>query len=242
MYQSVAWGIHLEFIDLPEYRSATKYTKTCQLHCFPVYQSVVLLVVEEQIPVSKVSVGSDKKNLYVNHQSIAAIKKKHTKWLKYQHSKTDENYTQYKIARNAAIPELRKSKYSYEKDLAVKIKTDSRLFWSYVRSKIKTKSNIGQLETPDGSCTNEDNEKAKILNNYFVSVFAKEGSEVLPNFEDRNFGETLSNLDINTVKISKTVDKLKTAKSQGPDNIHPKFIKECKESLLRPLEMIFKNQ
>ena len=40
IYQSVAWGIHLECIDLPEYRSATKYTKTCQLHCSSVYQSV----------------------------------------------------------------------------------------------------------------------------------------------------------------------------------------------------------
>ena len=32
----------MECNDLPEYRSATKYTKTCQLHCSPVYQSVSL--------------------------------------------------------------------------------------------------------------------------------------------------------------------------------------------------------
>ena len=153
----------------------------------------IIKLVEEQIPVSKGSGGSLKKNPYVNHQSITAIKKKHTNWLKYQHCKTNENYTQYKIARNAAISELRKSKYSYEKDLAAKIKTDSKLFWSYVRSKTKTKSNTGQLEMPDGSYTNEDNEKAEILNNYFASVFADEVSEVLPNFEERNFGETLSN-------------------------------------------------
>ena len=37
---SVTWGIHLEYIDLPEYQSATKYTNTCQLDCYPVYQSV----------------------------------------------------------------------------------------------------------------------------------------------------------------------------------------------------------
>ena len=137
---------------------------------------------------------------------------------------------------------MRKSKYSYEKDLAPKIKTYSKLFWSYIRSKTKTKLNIGQLEMPVGSCTNEDSEKAEILNNYFASVFADEGSEVLPNFEERNFGETLSNFEINTVKISKAIDKLKASKSQGPDNIHPKFIKECKESLLKPLEIIFKQE
>ena len=93
---------------------------------------------------------------------------------------------------------------------------------------------------PDDSCTNEDSEEAEILNNYFASVFANEGSGVLPNFEERNFSETLSNLEISTVMISKALDKLKASKSQGPDNIHPKFIKECKESLQQPLEIIFK--
>ena len=110
----------------------------------------------------------------------------------------------------------------------------------YNKQRRELKSNIGQLETPDGSCTNEDSEKAEILNNCFASVFADEGSEVLPNFEERNFGETLSNFEINTVKISKAIVKLKASKSQGPDNIHTKFIKECKESLLKPLEIIFK--
>ena len=33
MYQSVTWDIHLECKDIPEHRSVTKYTKTCQLHC-----------------------------------------------------------------------------------------------------------------------------------------------------------------------------------------------------------------
>ena len=42
----------------------------------------IIKLAEEQIPVSKSSGRSIKKNPYVNHQSITAIKKKHTKWLK----------------------------------------------------------------------------------------------------------------------------------------------------------------
>ena len=171
---------------------------------------------------------------------MEAIRKKHTKWQKYLHNKTEENYTLYKSARNEVITELRRSKYNYEKDLATRIKTDNKLFWSYVRSKIRTKSNICQLELPDGSSTNYNQEKAEILNNYFASVFAEEGPEALPDFEERNFAEPLTNIEINETKIIKTIDKLKASKSQGPDQIHPKLIKECKDSLTKPLEILLK--
>ena len=67
-----------------------------------------------------------------------------------------------------------------------------------------------------------------------------EGSEALPDFQDKNFIEPLTNIDINTTNIAKAIDKLKASKSQGPDQIHPKLLKECKESLLKPLEIIFK--
>ena len=67
-----------------------------------------------------------------------------------------------------------------------------------------------------------------------------EGSEALPDFQDKNFIEPLTNIDINTTNIAKAIDKLKASKSQGHDQIHPKLLKECKESLLEPLEIIFK--
>ena len=121
------------------------------------------------------------------------------------------------------ITELRRSKYNYEKDLAAKIKIDNTLFWSYVRSKMKTKSNIGQFELPGGSYTNDSQEKEEILNSYFASVFAVEGPEALPEFEDRNFTEPVTDIDINGKKIAKAVDKVKASKSQGPDQIHLKL-------------------
>ena len=59
---------------------------------------------------------------------------------------------------------------------------------------MKTKSNIGQLELPDCSYTDDNDEKADILNSYFASVFVVEGSEALPDFEDRNFAESVTNI------------------------------------------------
>ena len=57
----------------------------------------------------------------------------------------------YKNARNKVKTEMRKSKFTYESDLASKIKTDPKLFWSYVRSKLKTKTSLSQLKLPCGT-------------------------------------------------------------------------------------------
>ena len=67
-----------------------------------------------------------------------------------------------------------------------------------------------------------------------------EGPEALPEFEDRIFAEPLTDIDINETNIAKAIDKLKASKSQGPDQIHPKLIKECKDPLIKPLQIIFK--
>ena len=64
---------------------------------------------------------------------------------------------------------MRQSKYDYEKNLATKIKTDSKLFLSYLRSKLKTTGKLVQLETEDGTLTNDSREKAEVLNTYFAS-------------------------------------------------------------------------
>ena len=51
-------------------------------------------LIEENVPVRKVSNGAGRKNPYVSQQCMEAIWKKHTKWQKYLHNKTEENYTQ----------------------------------------------------------------------------------------------------------------------------------------------------
>ena len=125
---------------------------------------------------------------------------------KYSHNKSDQNYTQYNTAKiNSVITELRRSKYNYAKDLAAKIKTGNKLFWSYICSKMKTQSNLGQFkfELPDGSYTKDNQEKAEILNSYLASVFAVEGPEALPEFEDRNFAEPETDIDINGLRSQK---------------------------------------
>ena len=199
----------------------------------------IIKLVEHNVSVCKASKDTGKKCPYANHQCLQAIKQKHSKWTKYQYCKADTNYDQYKKARNLVISELMKAKYYHEKDLATKIKTNSKLFWGYLRSKLKTKSAIGQLEAANRMIIDNNQERANLLNDYFASVFQKEESTPLPHFNDRQFSHELNIISITEVNICKAIDRIKPTKSQGPDNIHPMLIKEFKNSLLSPLKLIF---
>ena len=53
----------------------------------------------------------------------------------YKHAGRDNDYDAYKEALNAATNEVRKSKRNFEHKLAQNIKSDSKSFYAYVRSK-----------------------------------------------------------------------------------------------------------
>ena len=81
---------------------------------------------------------------------------------------------------------------------------------------------------PSGDLTSDSQEKANILNKFFVNVFENEGNENLPDFQDRPFIEPLHSVEITERKLEKAIDKVKETKSKGPDNIHPMVIKNAK--------------
>ena len=58
-------------------------------------------------------------------------------------------------------------------------------------------------------------------------------------FEKQNYNEPLENVIITEELISKAIDRLNSSKSQGPDNIHPKLLKETQSIIKKPLQIIF---
>ena len=72
-------------------------------------------------------------------------------WRVYKHTGTDKDYDAYKEALNAATNEVRKSKRNFEHKLAQNIKSDSKSFYAYVRSKQNVRDKVGPLEDNAGN-------------------------------------------------------------------------------------------
>ena len=71
------------------------------------------------------------------------------------------------IYRNLSTDAVRNAKFVFEGNLSSQAKINSNLFWKYVRSCTKVKSNVGILECNDGSTTETDYEIAKCLEYIF---------------------------------------------------------------------------
>ena len=55
---------------------------------------------------------------------------------------------------------------------------------------------VNKLQNDEGNLTQSNHETANILNNFFASVFQKEGDRELPMFEKQNYIEPLENVTI----------------------------------------------
>ena len=92
----------------------------------------------------------------------------------------------------------------------------------------------------NGTLTVVDKERANILNNYFASVFTKEKDENLPHFEERYITHPLDELEITSETVEKSLSSIKAGKSQGPDMIHPRILKETSSQIIEPLTKLFR--
>lgn len=52
--------------------------------------------------------------------------------------------------------------------------------------------------------------------------------------------QPLVEIDIEEDEVLQLLMNLKTDKSPGPDNVHPKVLRECAEEFVKPLHMLFK--
>ena len=173
-------------------------------------------------------------------QNIKEKRRLHRKWIKSINTCSEErNRGEYVTARNLVNKKITQAKKRLEEQICSQAKRSPKRFWKHVRSSIKTKSGISPLllNPKDKSSlrfTNE--ERADILQDQFCSVFTKEPSGTLPEFELRTNLNIKFNLTISMVK--KELKSLNPNKSLGPDEIHPVMLKRLADHIAIPLHTI----
>ena len=100
-------------------------------------------------------------------------------WRVYKHAGKDNDYNVFKDALNAATNRVPKSKRNVEHKLAPNIKSDSKSFYAYVRSKQNVRGKVGPLEDNVGNIITHGYLMAEGLNLHFSSVFMREDTSSL---------------------------------------------------------------
>jgi len=66
---------------------------------------------------------------------------------------------------------IQSAKVRYDELMMQNFKSNSKMLYSYVRSKSKVRSKIGQLEKSDGTLTANDKDTVEVLNSFFLNLF-----------------------------------------------------------------------
>ena len=114
-------------------------------------------------------------------------------------------------------------------------------FCKYANRKKKIKPGVADLKCEDGSYTENDLEKANVLNSFFQDVFVSEDKNNIPSMNNRIGGNTLSEADIYGQMGNKMLGNFNINKSPGPDSLPPRVLKELRFSVGKPLTLIYRD-
>ncbi len=221
--EEISWGAELESRPMDE---AWKW-----------FVGVMEGMVERHVPKRKMKRGRWPE--WMTGEIMKLVKIKRRKWRTLKACNTVASLLEYKSAVKTVNNKIRKAKRRMERELATNLDKNNRKFARFIKSKTSGRTGVGPLRSKDGSVINDDQVMAMELNEYFTSVFTREGDsgvpQVTPETEDR-----MTTVVIRRGDIRRGIRELRKDAAPGPDGIRPILLKETEDQICVPLEILFR--
>ncbi|XP_062538678.1 uncharacterized protein LOC134206951 [Armigeres subalbatus] len=151
---------------------------------------------------------------------------------------------QHYVQLNHEYKRLSKSCYQrYQRGIQRRLKTHPKSFWNFVNEQCK-ESGLPSSMVFNGVTASSHQEICNFFSSKFASVFSDEElsadriSLAAENVPLSN--RVISNIDLTDATISDAISRIKTSFNSGPDGIPSSLLKKHSDSLLSPLQHIFR--
>ena len=219
-------------------RHELKAFKDRFLHCFTpsnpierdwsMLKEAILNANEKSIP-SKTLSGKDKLPWLTNHLRLL-IRRKNSLHTKYKKTGSKRLLYLWKKIRRQLNKQLHSAKNNYINNIIGDIKTNSRPFWRYIRSQRKDNQSMPPLKNSSGRLMTEDRDK-------FQENFSQEDVSSIPFYNCTC--PRMPEITVSDHGRLKLLIGLNISKAIGPDEIHPRILKEAASEIAPVLKYIF---
>ena len=199
-------------------------------------------IIENHIPHKFIKPGARNGPPWTRYKSINKAKRqRRRKWVTYRTSKLESDKILYEHESLNVLKSLSFANAHYENKIIDQIKDDPKRFWNYTRHFSRSSSTIYML-IDEGEKDTDDSAKAKILNEYFISVLTQEPEVLgtLPDVVDANPQHLLEDFTILSSTLRKKWTRLKANRASGPDQISVNVLRNCPNFFI-PLTILFNN-
>ena len=206
---------------------------------------IILEGTHKYVPLSKGNTWKRKSNWNcpIDDQTRLLIKKKHRLWTRYIKTRDPVTHNNYKITRNAIKQVIRNQEKAHQHAIAAECKLNPKKFWGYVKSKSNIKNTMGNIKVCDSNgkadIIVDDERKSNVFADYFSTVFSHEPDTEIDKLHNINYQYNMSDLNISRDTVQDKLSNLRIDKSPGPDNIHPRVLKELQDQLSVPTAKLY---
>ena len=211
-------------------------------------------LMDKHVPLKKLSQQEilQKDKPWITKGLIASIKKKNVIHRKMCRTKNpvakEELNIKYKMYKNKILKLTRLSKANHFNNYFSENKTNLLKVWQGIKSIINTKpsknkQSITTLKV-DENFISDKNDIAETMNKFFVNIPQKIESRIKQsknNFRSYlpdGFTDTFTLTETTPHEVELKISSLKNNKSNGPNSLPTKILKECKKAISIPLALI----
>lgn len=232
--------------DFPKMKTEiaiTDWSKLDSMDCensWKFFSKTLMSTIDKSVPYFKQKTHNF--NLPLMSQEIKkAIKAKNNAYKRYIKSRCTFTYNQYKTSRNNVKYKIRSNIKTRERQVAANCKRNPKIFYAHVKEKLKLNNELPHLLKEDKCFTENDEEKAQVLNSFFASVFTTDLDNNI-NIQSnivQPINEPMSDIKLNEEVIYKKLLTLNINKAMGPDDFPPIILQKLAKELTKPLLVIY---